>query len=97
MSDRSGDNLAAIPILGGIGGFVFIVLLVLSLPGMIGGFGLLQFKSWARILVIVLSAFELLSVPFGTILGIYGLWVLLNRETEQLFQPPPSMPAVPRA
>jgi hypothetical protein len=96
MSDRSGDNLAAIPILGGIGGFVFIVLLVLSLPGMIGGFGLLQFKSWARILVIVLSAFELLSVPFGTVLGIYGLWVLLNRETERLFQPPPSMPAVPR-
>jgi hypothetical protein len=97
ISDHSPDSAFAIPILGGIGGFVFVLLLVLSLPGMIGGFGLLQFRSWARILVIILSALELLSVPFGTALGIYGLWVLLNRETERLFQvPPPSMPAVPR-
>jgi len=27
----------------------------------------------------------LLSVPIGTALGIYGLWVLLRPETEALF------------
>jgi hypothetical protein len=26
-------------------------------------------------------------VPFGTALGIYGLWVLLSTGSEQLFQP----------
>ncbi len=84
MSDRSTDLPA--PILGLIGGFVFILLLVLSLPGLIIGIGLMQFKPWARIGGIVLSALDLLSLPpFGTALGIYGLWVLLNRETEQMF------------
>jgi hypothetical protein len=96
FSDRSADSAVAVPVLALVGGFVFILLLVLSLPGIIGGFGLLTFKPWARILVIVLSAFDLLGVPFHTLLGIYGFWVLLSKETEQLFQVPrPSVPAVP--
>ena len=86
---HSGDSATAIPVLGAIGAFVFLLLLVLSLPGLIGGFGLLQFKPWARILVIILSVFELLSVPFGTAIGIYGLWVLLNVQTERLFMDNP--------
>jgi len=90
LSDHSSDSLAAIPILGMIGGFVFILVLVLSLPGLIIGIGLVQFRPWARIAGIILSAFDLLSVPpFGTALGIYGLWVLLNSETERMFGPPP--------
>jgi len=97
VSDHTGDSATAIPILGAIGAFVFILLLILSLPGLIGGFGLLQFKPWARIMVIILSVFELLSVPFGTAIGIYGLWVLLNAETERLFQGAPPMPVTPRA
>jgi hypothetical protein len=96
VSDHSGDSTTAIPILGAIGAFVFILLLILSLPGLVGGFGLLQLKPWARIMVIILSVFELLSVPFGTALGIYGLWVLLNTETERLFQTPHSYPYTPR-
>src|SRR5580693_773540 len=66
VSDRGADSQVAPPILGLIGIGVFCFLLVLSLPGIIGGFGLLQYKPWARMTVIVLSAFELLSVPFGT-------------------------------
>jgi len=95
-SDTSPDSQVAPPILGLIGIGVFVLLLVLSLPGIIGGFGLLQFKPWARILVIVLSALELISVPFGTALGIYGLWVLLNRETERLFETRPPQPIAPQ-
>jgi len=95
-SGRGPDSEVAPPILELIGIGVFLLLLVLSLPGIIGGFGLIQFKEWARILVIVLSALELISVPIGTALGIYGLWVLLSRETEQLFRVPPPLPATPR-
>ena len=84
--DRSADSQVAPPILVLIGLGVFCFLLLLSLPGIIGGFGLLAFKEWSRILTIVLSAFELLSVPFGTALGIYGLWVLFKPETENLFR-----------
>ena len=80
------DARIAVPILGGIGTFVFFVVLLLSLPGLIAGIGLLQLRPWARILTIVLSIFELIHVPFGTALGVYGLWVLLSQGTERLFR-----------
>jgi hypothetical protein len=95
VTDHSPDSALAIPILGGIGALVFIILLAISLPGIIVGFGLLHFKPWARLLTLVLSALELFSIPFGTALGIYGFWVLLKPETEQLFNQPP-LPMAPR-
>jgi hypothetical protein len=90
LTDHSSDSLTAIPILGLIGGFVFLLVLVLSLPGLIIGIGLMQFRPWARIAGIILSALDLVSVPpFGTALGIYGLWVLLSNETERMFETRP--------
>jgi hypothetical protein len=86
MSDQGPDAQVAIPILAAIGTFVFFVLLILSLPGIIAGIGLLQFRPWARMLTIILSVLELMSVPFGTAIGIYGLWVLLSKEGEELFR-----------
>jgi hypothetical protein len=94
-SDQTQDAAVAVPILAAIGGFVCILCLVLGLPGLIGGIGLIQFKSWARILIIVLSALDLIHIPFGTALGIYGFWVLLNAQTEALFNRP-AMPVMPQ-
>ena len=85
-SDRSGDGLAAIPILGSIGAILFVVMLALSLPSLIVGVGLLQLAPWSRIGGIVLSAMHLFNVPIGTALGIYGLWALLSPEGEALFR-----------
>ena len=89
-ADHSSDSLTAIPIIGAIGGFVFILIMALSLPGLIIGIGLVQFRPWARLGGIIVSAFDLLGFPFHTALGICGLWVLLNRETEQMFGAPPA-------
>jgi hypothetical protein len=90
LSDHTPEGFPAVPILGAIGAFVFVLILVLSLPGLIIGIGLVQFRSWARMAGIILSALDLLSVPLGTALGVYGFWVLLNRETEQMFGAPPA-------
>lgn len=84
-ADHSSDSLTALPIVAIIGIVLFILVLALSLPGLIIGIGLIQFRSWARLGGIIVSAFDLLGFPFHTALGIYGLWVLTNRETEQLF------------
>lgn len=96
VTDQSADSAAAVPILSGIGGLIFVICLLIGLPGMVGGIGLLQYKSWARIVVIVLSAIDLFNIPIGTALGIYGFWVLMNKETEALFdrRTLPVMPAV---
>jgi hypothetical protein len=75
----------ALPILLAVGLGVGLFLVVLSVPGIVGGWGLLKYQSWARILVIILSLIDLLNVPIGTLVGGYSLWVLLQSETDKLF------------
>jgi hypothetical protein len=75
----------AVPVLLAVGLGVGLFLVILSLPGIVGGWGLLRTKAWARILIIILAIIELLNVPIGTAIGAYSLWVLLQDETEQLF------------
>ena len=84
-ANADADAAVALPIIGLAGTALTAFLLAISLPGLIAGIGMLSFKPWARIIGIVLSAINLINIPFGTILGIYGLWVLLNKETEALF------------
>ena len=79
------DAAIAIPILGVAGTALATMLGIFSLPSLITGYGLLYFRQWARIVGIVLSAVNLINVPLGTVVGAYGLWVLLNKETERLF------------
>ena len=75
----------AVPILALVGSFVVGFVLLLSVPGIIVGIGLLKFRPWARILGIILSILMLVHFPLGTVVSIYGLWVLLTGETEKLF------------
>ena len=83
------DAWMALPVLGITGAALGVFLLILSLPGVIAGVGLLKYRPWARILIIVLSALNLMNIPIGTILGIYGLWVMLSDEGSRLFAHPP--------
>jgi hypothetical protein len=94
-SDQTQDAAVAVPVLAAIGGFVCILCLVIGLPGLVGGIGLLQYRPWARITVIVISALDLIHIPLGTALGIYGFWVLLNPQTEAMFNRPPT-PVMPQ-
>ena len=86
MNDHSGDAMVAIPIIGLVGTAIFVISMLLSLPGIIAGVGLLSYKPWARILTIVLSFFHILNIPFGTALGVYGMWVLFSPEVTAMFE-----------
>ena len=79
----SGDE-TAIVVLSIIALFVTGIMLVTSLPGIIGGIGLLKMKPWGRILTLVMGFLALLGIPFGTALGIYTIWALMNDETIKL-------------
>jgi hypothetical protein len=71
----------------GIVGFVVALIVgVIALPSLICGWGLLNYKPWARTLGIVLSVLQLPSFPVGTALGGYGLWVLLNDESRRMLE-----------
>jgi len=64
-----------------IGGFIVLI----SIPGVINGIGLIKHLSWSRVLTIILSILNLFNVPFGTALGIYGLWVTMSDEGVKWF------------
>lgn len=85
LSVHQPDAFAALPIIGIIGSVVAIILLILSVPSIIGGIGLLRYKPWAKILTIILSVLHLFNIPFGTALGIYGLWVLCSEKSRDCF------------
>ena len=79
----SGDR-DALPILTFIAVIAAGFLLVISVPDIIGGVGLLKRQSWARIMVLILSVLKLINFPLGTIVGVYSIWVLMQDETAEL-------------
>jgi predicted ferric reductase len=85
-ADHDTDAATGAIALGAIGAVAFIVITLVSVPTLIGGIGLLKYREWARILTIVMSALHLLSIPLGTALGVYGIWVLTKDETRALFK-----------
>ena len=84
----SGDS-SVIRITSIIGQSIGTVLFIFAVPGFICGYGLITKKAWSRVFGIILSCLSLLSIPIGTIIGIYGLWILFKDETKGLFANPP--------
>jgi hypothetical protein len=85
LNADANDAAVALPIIGIAGTALVAFLLVVSLPGLIVGIGLVKLKPWARIAAMVLAIIHLINIPIGTALGIYALWVLFNKDTERLF------------
>jgi hypothetical protein len=57
----------------------------IAMLGIVGGVGVLSFKSWARIIVIIVAALGCFNIPIGTLVGVYSIWVLMQDETVKLF------------
>jgi hypothetical protein len=81
----SGEEEIVIPITFLVGTAATFWLLLVSIPGIIGGVGLLRLRPWGRYMVLVLSVLDLLNIPIGTAIGVYSIWVLLQEETANLF------------
>jgi tRNA A-37 threonylcarbamoyl transferase component Bud32 len=79
-------NRDDLPILLAFGGTFALLPLAAAVWDLAGGIGLLKRKRWARILVLIGAVPELfLFLPVGTAMGIYTIWVLMQKETIQLF------------
>jgi hypothetical protein len=80
----TGDGVA-FSILSVTGTALGLFIAVLSLPGVLAGYGLLTRKSWGRLLALVVAVLGLLNFPVGTIVGLYAIWVLLQQEASYYF------------
>lgn len=76
--------LARDPQAGEVLGLVMLVvgtvLTVASLPALVAGVGLLKDASWARVAAIISSFLNLTSVPYGTGVSVYTLYVIFHHE-----------------
>ena len=57
-----------------------------STLGLVGGIGLLSYKNWSRILVMIIAAMGCIMIPIGTLIGVYSIWVLMQDDTIKLFK-----------
>ena len=69
-----------------IAGMIGVLLLASAVAGFLAGWGLLNYRPWARILAMILGVISLIHIPVGTALGIYTLWVLLPAESEREYR-----------
>lgn len=81
---RAGSDLAA-----GLTAFTFGMIGIIALAwGVLHiwlGATMRRYRSWARLLALGFAVINLVLFPFGTGLGAYALWVLLNDEGRSLF------------
>jgi len=77
------EVMAWLPLLVNLFGWMILAKAAL---GIVTGWGLLQHEEWARIVALVVGFITMLSVPIGTALGIYTLWVLLPSQSEEEYR-----------
>lgn len=80
----SGD-VTALAITSGVGILVGIIFVLIALPSLLAGYGLLKRYEWGRVLAFVMSIIHLFSFPIGTAVGGYTLWVLTREEARREF------------
>jgi len=59
-----------------------ILVLAKAAIGFVAGRGLLHADAWGRVTALVLAFISLINFPFGTVIGIYTLWVLLPGQSQ---------------
>ena len=79
------DQTASL-VLSSVGSIVGSILLFVSIPAIIAGIGLIYRKSWSRLLALIICSLKLFNIPFGTALGIYGFWILMQDEVIDLLK-----------
>ena len=74
-------------VLSFIGNALALIILFFACLGIIGGAGLFSYRPWARVLVMIVSAINCINIPIGTAKGVYSIWVLMQPETIEMFEP----------
>lgn len=87
LSDQAGEDARwvfdwLVPFINTI---ATVIIILISIPSVIGGAALLYEKSWALTLLLIIGCFKLFSFPIGTAIGIYTIWVYA--ENKKIVQP----------
>ena len=75
--------------------FVGGLMVVLALPALLAGIGLLRRKEWGRILALIVGVFDLFNFPLGTLIAAYSFYVLLQNSATAYFAGTTSLTTTP--
>ena len=63
---------------------ISLLLIVLAVPGIVTGIGLLRNKPWALPLSLVMAIFTFLAIPVGTAISVLTFWIFRD-DLERMF------------
>jgi hypothetical protein len=78
--------LGMVPFIGSIVGIVGVAILAFAAAIASAGIGLLQYRSWGRVLAIIAAVLLLFKFPIGTGIAIYAFWVLFSEEGREHYK-----------
>ena len=88
-------DIFATGVLSAIGGFVGVVMLIMAIPNLICGLGLLRnWGGWVIVLAVALGLINFFKVPYGTAIALYTFWVawkLFNAQDASRDGPKPAL------
>lgn len=87
MPTKPGDPPPEVmlPIILVIFAFVFVISLLFMIPEIVAAYGLRKEKPWAKIWTIIASVLAVMSFPFGTAVGVFGLIFTFSEEGKAYF------------
>lgn len=81
MHDATGEERRIGEFVMALAGFLPAIIIIFSgAPTMLAGIGLLTKQSWAMILALIMGCLKLFSVPIGTAIGIYAIWIYAEEQ-----------------
>jgi hypothetical protein len=90
----SADQAGGRQIAAGFTAAVFMTLAVIAIlwgvAHVIVGVPLRRHTPWTRHVALVLASVDLVLLPYGTALGVYAIWVLLQEAARKLFVAAPA-------
>lgn len=63
-----------------------LIAIVWGASHIVVGIPLRRRRPWSRVLALTLGSVDLVLLPYGTALGCYTLWALLNESGKKLFE-----------
>jgi len=88
-ASRGGGSQVAAGVMAGVFTGLAIIAMLWGAAHVVVGVPLRRHTPWSRLAALMLGSVDLLLLPYGTALGVYAIWVLLNEEAKALFTPRP--------
>jgi hypothetical protein len=84
-ASRGGGGTFAAGVTAALFTTLAVIAIIWGCAHVVVGVPLRRRRPWARIIALMLGSVDLLLLPYGTALGVYALYVLLNEKGKALF------------